>query len=128
MERRSEARIETRVYLDCRVPALPRKAILLDVSTRGCRVGLPSFGQLKLGSTILFDLPDSPRFPGTVVWLAPGSAGIKFVHPLKRTTSIALGLVEPEPEPTPEFAQVDMQSATVGLLRHWIRRITAALG
>jgi hypothetical protein len=126
MERRSEARIETRVYLDCRVPALPRKAMLLDVSTRGCRIGLPSSGQLKLGSTILLDLPGSPRFPGTVVWLAPGSAGIKFVRPLKRTTSIALGLAEPEP--TPEVAQVDMQSATVGLLRHWIRRITAALG
>jgi hypothetical protein len=124
MERRRELRIETNVALDCRMPAMPRKGFMDDVSSQGCRLRIP-VGQLELGSTVLVDLPRAPRFPGTIVWLDSIHAGVRFDRRLGRQTSIALGLEDPEPEPDLELVAIE-QSTRQGLLRHWMRRISAA--
>lgn len=128
MERRREDRFETNVMVHCRAPALPRRGIMTDASSRGCRLRVPMV-DLQVGSTVLLELPGTPRFPGTVQWLNGIDAGVRFDRPLGRATSIALGMDDPDPDPDPELEPAQFEpSAHDGLLRHWKRRIAAAFG
>lgn len=127
MERRRELRVETRVHLDCRIPALPSKGLMLDISRDGCRLRTP-MSKLEAGGTILLDLPGASRFPGRVVWINGIDAGVRFERPLSPLTSIALGIEQAEPaldETTSE--PEELSSPPESLLRHWMRRIVQAV-
>ena len=120
MERRRKLRIETRVHLDCRIPALPSKGVLLDISRDGCRLRVP-MTKLDPGGTILLDLPGASRFLGRVVWTKRIDAGIQFVRPLGWSSSVALGIEQPEPAPRARL-QVNQKS------HHPIPRVFFGIG
>lgn len=57
-------------------------AILLDISTFGCRLtGVPD---LELGGRIWLRLPDAQPVPATVTWRRGDAAGCRFVDPISQ--------------------------------------------
>jgi hypothetical protein len=126
MERRRDERNVTNVLLTCRVPARPCRAIMHDLSHTGCRLELPD-ANVERGSTALLELPGAGRASGHIVWTSGNVVGIEFYHRLRGAAAIALGLDEPEPEPAaPEPDERTDESLLRGILRHWIRRLTAS--
>ena len=122
-ERRREQRTETNVHLSARMPARPSHAIVHDLSHDGCRIEL-GHANIEIGGTALLDFPGAPRYPGTVVWVRGNQAGIQFARRLAGPPAVALGLDAPEPEPVAHEADTPPAGEQVGLLRHWIRRLT----
>ena len=120
MERRSTQRIETNVHLTCRVPAMPCRATMHDLTYDGCRIEVPQ-GKLEHGATMLIDLPGAAGFPGTVMWVKGTQAGIRFERRLGKASAIALGIEQPDPEPDPEPQWMRPEGET--FLRHWVRRL-----
>jgi len=120
MERRREERIETKVYLNCRVPALPVLALMHDLSHGGCRLEFRD-ANIHPGGTILLELPGSPRTPGVVRWRRGRETGVRFERDLGRKTAIALGLDQPDPDQEPE--PIQPPEPVGGFLSHWIRRL-----
>ena len=122
-ERRREERTETNVHLNARMPARPSHAIVHDLSHDGCRIEL-GHANIEIGGTALLDLPGASRYPGTVVWVRGNQAGIQFARTLRGRPAVVLGLDELEPEPDNEERADPYGTEKVGLLRHWMRRLT----
>jgi PilZ domain-containing protein len=126
VERRAVERIPISLNLTCRIPASPCRAIIHDISHRGCKVELPG-GPVELGGTALMELPTAARVMGRVVWVKGRTAGIRFERSLDKATAIALGLEEAEPaEPVREPAIAYDNGK--GLLHHWFRRLAGIFG
>jgi hypothetical protein len=122
MERRFDTRIETNVQLGCRLPALPQRGALVDVSHYGCRMAVGT-ANAELGTTALIDLPGAPAFKGTVVWTNGTQVGIRFHRRLPGPPAVAFGLEQPKAKPAPEVVQ---EYQAQGLLSHWVRRLFGA--
>ena len=123
MERRLDERTATFVHLMCRVPAMPTRAIMHDLSHLGCRLEFPD-ANIELGGTTVLDVPGVTQIPGRVMWVRGNQAGIRFHRRLTETAAVVLGLDEPAPIEV-EVAVVE-DTGFRGLLRHWMRRLTGA--
>jgi len=126
MERRREERIGTSLHLTCRVPARPRAAFMHDLSHTGCRLEFRE-QDLEPGGTVVLE-PAGVRQPiaGQVIWKRGHEVGVQFDRWLGNSASVALGLDEPETEPEPEPVTVEEEDTGLGgLLRHWMRRLSA---
>jgi hypothetical protein len=123
-ERRRDERIETNVHLTCRVPALPCRSIMHDLSHVGCRLEFRD-ADIELGGTVLLDVPGASRVSGRVMWRKGRRAGIEFDRWLGASASVALGLEEPEPVKVEELPAEPQNGSLPRLLRHWMRRLTS---
>lgn len=126
VERRAAERIPVSLSLTCRIPASPCRAIIHDISHRGCKLEVPG-APVELGGTALMELPTAARILGRVVWVKGRTAGIRFERSLDKATAIAVGLEEAQPaEPLPE--PVTEHDNGKGLLHHWFRRLAGVFG
>jgi hypothetical protein len=124
VERRAAERIPVSLNLTCRIPASPCRAIIHDISHRGCKVEVPG-GPVELGGTALMELPTAARIMGRVVWVKGRTAGIRFERSLDKATAIAVGLeLADPPEPPPPLVDENAK----GLLHHWFRRLAGVFG
>jgi hypothetical protein len=119
MERRVGERIETNFQVACRVPATPSRGVVLDVSHYGCRLHVART-DIQPGATALLDLPGALHWPGRVVWVHGGQAGIRFQRRLAGPPAVAFGLEAP---PAP-VAEPVVPEKSDGFLTHWFRRLT----
>ena len=124
MERRRQERTETNVHLSCRMPAMPCRAIVHDLSHSGCRIELGD-ANIELGGTALLDFPEASRFPGRVVWISGKQAGIRFERRLSGLAAVALGLDQPEEPAAAEPLEPAEDCRLGGLLQHWMRQLTS---
>lgn len=120
-ERRRKERKETDIGLNCRIPAQPSKARILDLSHSGCRVELGPTQFAERGATILLDIPNGDRVNGQIMWLHRREAGVRFSRQLPSRTAVFLGIEEPVETQVVVTPAAEQQ---VGLLHHWFRRIS----
>ena len=118
-ERRRKDRVETDIDLNCRIPAQPSKARILDLSHQGCRVELGPRQHAESGATIVLDMPNGDRVSGQIIWIRRREAGVRFARQLSSRTAVFLGIEEPV-ETQVVVTPVEEPS---GLLHHWMRRI-----
>lgn len=104
------------------MPAFPRTVTIHDVSESGCRLEMRG-AQIEVGGTTLFEVPGAQSIAGRIVWTHGNVAGVQFDQPLSRAAAIAMGLIEPEPEPV--AVETAAPARPQGLLHHWLRRQTA---
>lgn len=92
MQEREEERIATAIAAHARVPAFTAEIVVLDLSTRGCRIQACS-GFAQIGSTILFRLSDRNEVAGQIIWKNSHQFGVRFFNdlPQKAIDWIATG-------------------------------------
>ena len=121
IERRVDERTSTNVSLMCRVPAIPTRAIMHDLSLVGCRLEFPN-AEVELGGTTVLEVPGVTRIDGRVMWVRGNQAGIRFHRRLTETAAEVLGLEVPKR--VEETVETAAPSGLRGVLRHWMRRLT----
>lgn len=82
MERRGKQRLVAKATVQCRVPAVPTDAKLLDISSTGCRAEAGRPDMPSRGTTVLIDLPVVGTAAGEVVWRSGKDFGVHFSQPL----------------------------------------------
>ncbi len=120
-ERRRKERVAADIGLDCRIPAQPSKARILDLSHEGCRIELGATQHAERGATILLDIPNGDRVKGQVMWVRRREAGVRFSRQLASPTAVFLGIEEPVETQVVVTPAAEEQG---GLLHHWFRRIS----
>lgn len=84
MERRLAYRFLADKAVNCRVPATPAIAQLVDISTGGCRIQVQS-SLVVPGGTILLELVEGFHAVGKVLWRNGKEAGISFSQTLHQS-------------------------------------------
>ncbi len=80
-ERRSDARDDTWIDVECRIGGIAHRATLTNVSKYGCCAVME--GSLaQAGDQVVVQLTDLLIVPATVKWVRAGQAGLVFANPL----------------------------------------------
>jgi hypothetical protein len=77
MRTRGEDRIATAILVSARMPASEADVVVLDLSSRGCRIQTKS-SFVQVGATILLRLSDRDEAAGQIVWKDLDHYGVKF--------------------------------------------------
>ena len=122
LNRRDRERVAVDVFIACRVPAVPIRARLCDISRSGCRIRFADRAP-ECGSSVSVDLgAGSPVF-GEIVWQTGYEAGVRFRGGLSSAQAVHLGLESPPP--VEERIAAAPVAPSHGLLSHWMRRISS---
>ena len=117
-DRRSRKRVSAEAEIICRIPAIPKRVKLLDVSASGCRLKVSGM-RVEPGATVHIDLPDGGCVSGIAIWYEASKLGVRFYTELDDNQAVALGLMSAEAKvATAHFEQLDEQPRKA----HWLRR------
>ena len=117
-DRRSRKRVLAEADITCRIPAIPKRVKLLDVSASGCRLKVSGM-RVEPGATVHIDLPDGGCLSGTAIWYEAGKIGVNFDSELDDDQAVALGLMSAKARPaTAHVEPIEQQPRKA----HWLRR------
>ena len=117
-DRRSRKRVSAEAEITCRIPAIPKRVKLLDVSASGCRLKVSGM-RVEPGATVHIDLPGGDSVSGRAVWYEASKLGVRFDSELDDDQSIALGLLNADAKlATAHIEPLEQQPRKA----HWLRR------